>query len=699
MREALAGLGRLPATSVVASIIGVATFALAQPLLDLLGRNPEFFIARRFPGADIALLAVGLLVVPAVAAAPILALRWLGPVWSGTAHLVVLAVVAAAAASAILVTLGLGSRPTWAFAAVAGLAGLGISLAYAAFSSARTALGYLGLAPVVVGLWFVLATPVSQVLFAGPAEVPEAVSVETRVPVVMVVYDEFPLASMIHPDGSLDTEHFPNFADLAADGVWYRNAMGVRQQTEEAIPALVTGREISEGSIPTTADHPFTLFSLLSADYDVRAVENVTELCPPFICSNESRPVEPPARRWRAVLGDVAVVYGHVLLPEDLAAALPSVEQGWGGFDTPRSGDFDLIARFVDTVADDRRREVERFIDILGEGVSEQPPLRFGHLLYPHHPWDLTTEGRVHGATAAPGRDGVGWGDDEFLVAQGLQRHLIQTQWADTVLGRITERLKQEGTYDDTLLLVAADHGIAIRPGVNHQRVIDASTIGSIAAIPLFVKYPEGTSAAPPVGTVDDVRATTLDLVPTIAQVLGVTIPWEVDGVSLLDTTGGREDRVTAMLGSEGEIFLPPGIDALLEEAADQEVWFPDGDAYGLTPPGWGALSSRDSVSGDDDPGLAIVLSQEEELADFTAGGDPIPSFLSGTVSPPGGAEGVEILAVTVGGRVAAVTRSFEPENGTARWEAMIEPALIDSGLPVEVWLVTGSVSDPVYAR
>src|SRR5690606_34390492 len=106
---------------------------------------------------------------------------------------------------------------------------------------------------------------------------------------VMIVYDEFPAASMIRGDGSLDVEHFPSFGRLAADGVWYRNAVGVHQQTEEAVPALLTGRVVSEGSIPTTSHHPFTIFSLLSGDYDVEAVENVTELCPPYICGKDRK--------------------------------------------------------------------------------------------------------------------------------------------------------------------------------------------------------------------------------------------------------------------------------------------------------------------------------------------------------------------------------------------------------------------------
>ncbi len=60
-------------------------------------------------------------------------------------------------------------------------------------------------------------------------------------PVVMIVFDEFPVASLLDGEGNIQAEHFPNFARLAADGTWFRNAVGVHQQTEKAIPTILTG--------------------------------------------------------------------------------------------------------------------------------------------------------------------------------------------------------------------------------------------------------------------------------------------------------------------------------------------------------------------------------------------------------------------------------------------------------------------------
>lgn len=696
MRARLEGVGGLPPLAVIASIIGVGAFALGQPILDLVGRNPEFFIARRFPVLDIVVLAALLMLTPLLLVAPVFGLRAIDRAAGGAAHLVVLAALGAAAVATALQAAGAGTWTPALYFGLAALVGVALAVLYARVPIARTALSFLGLAPVVFAVWFATATPVAGLLFSSRSELPEAGNVANPVPVVMVVFDEFPLASLMHSDQSLNEESFPGFARLAGDGVWYRNAVGVHQQTEEAVPAILTGREVSEGSIPSTVDHPFTLFSLLSEEYDIQAVENVTELCPGFICGNVSRPVEAPSRRWTSVTVDLAVVYGHMVLPDDMSADLPPIDQGWGGFGQAATEEFDIIDRFLDEVSEDRRRELDRFLATF-DAPGAKPPLRFGHFLYPHHPWELTGDGRIHGAGRPPGRDGVGWGGDDFLVAQGWQWHLIQARFADAMLGRVLDDLEARGWYEEALVMVVADHGITIRPDTEHQRVISHETVGSVAFVPLFVKYPSSLEAAPSPGTVDDLRAETVDIVPTIGEVLGVDVPWRTDGLSLL--SADRSERSHSVVhGTRGSVEVPVETDAVREVVRAQEEWFPGGDPYRLAPPGWRDLLGVEAEGGDQ-AGLSITLDQEEALASFRPGGDPVPAHLSGSLAMDGGATGEEILAVSVGGQVAAVTRAYVREDGGVAWEAMIPPRLVDSGEDVEVWLVRGSASNPSFVR
>ena len=68
------------------------------------------------------------------------------------------------------------------------------------------------------------------------------------------------------------------------------------------------------------------------------------------------------------------------------------------------------------------------------------------------------------------------------------------------------------------------DHGVAFEPGQPSRRVTDAN-LEQITYTPLFVKAPGQN-----VGVVDDSNLNSTDVLPTIASLLGVTVPWEIDG-------------------------------------------------------------------------------------------------------------------------------------------------------------------------
>jgi hypothetical protein len=685
--------------SVVSSIMAAAAFALAQPLLDLLGRNPEFFIAQRFASGDIVLLAVGLITVPISLCLLVLSLRGLNARIGAVAHVAVVGSLAAVVAANMAVTLGLAGTPPAVFFAFVGLAGLVVAWCFTRFGALRQAFLYLGLAPLVFVTWFLFFTPASQLVHASAADLPEAEAVASPVPVIMMMFDEFPEASIMHGDGSLDSLHYPNLARLAADGVWYRNAISVSQQTEQSLPSMLTGVSQSMSTIPTIGDHPFTLFTLLSEAYDVQAVETVTNLCPSYVCSNASLPSRSPSERWASVLSDVGVVYGHLVLPAEMSDRLPRIDQTWSDFSQQTSEKYDIIERFLAQVDDDRRLEVGRFLSILDDDVGDRPPLRFAHFLYPHHPWNLTGDGRLHGATSEPGSLSTGWGPDPWLVAQGWQRHLIQAEYADRILGQVLDALKQNGLYDDSLVVVAVDEGITIEPNTEHQRTISPDTIGTVADVPMFVKYPERLVGAP-AGTIDDLRAETTDLLPTIADVIDVTVPWRMDGVSLLDTQTRSERTNSVMVGTKGPIEIPVDEDQVRAVAAQKESWFQEGDPYQFTPRGWEDLLGRTELAATEDPSLGIGLDQQAAIASFVPGSDPVPSYLSGTITTPVAATGEEILAVVVDGQVAAVTRCYDARGSSARWEAMIDPRLLDSGQRhVEVWMVSGNADNPTFTR
>ena len=48
---------------------------------------------------------------------------------------------------------------------------------------------------------------------------------------MFVVFDEFPADDLLRPDGTIDAERFPNFAELASISTWFPNANTVYDST------------------------------------------------------------------------------------------------------------------------------------------------------------------------------------------------------------------------------------------------------------------------------------------------------------------------------------------------------------------------------------------------------------------------------------------------------------------------------------
>jgi Sulfatase len=181
--------------------------------------------------------------------------------------------------------------------------------------------------------------------------------------------------------------------------------------------------------------------------------------------------------------------------------------------------------------------QVARFL--AGVHASREPQLYVLHVLLPHAPWRYLPSGRSYRGFQAP--QGVTrdvWKNDARLVDRRYREHLLQVGYVDRVLGRIVRRLRVTGLWNRSLFVVAADHGCSFLPG-DHERTATLANIGDIAPVPLFVKTPRERA-----GRIDDRSARTIDVVPTIAAVLGIRIPWKIDGRSLVGVDRPYPSRV-----------------------------------------------------------------------------------------------------------------------------------------------------------
>ncbi|HWC41362.1 MAG TPA: sulfatase, partial [Actinomycetota bacterium] len=296
-------------------------FAIAQPLLDVTGKSPDFFLFRRADRLDIVALVLGVLVLPAffiwgfevaVGLVSERVRRWL--------HLAAVAGLFALLAIQVAKKLTDLRGPVVVAAALA--AGVGAAALYARTSWLRLWLRYLAPAPLAFALVFLLISPVSKLVLPARAEAtasaaPAVVAGAKHPPVVVIFFDEFPLKSLLNSKGQIDRRVYPNFARLADQSTWYRNATGVSGFTPWAMPAMLTGRYPEKVKAPSYTEYPDNMLTLFGRYYDLKAYETISQLCPPSKCRSTAGNLDRVG--LSALVGDSAKVFSEIVSPYDTA--------------------------------------------------------------------------------------------------------------------------------------------------------------------------------------------------------------------------------------------------------------------------------------------------------------------------------------------------------------------------------------------
>ncbi len=672
------------------ALVGLTGLAVTQPVLDLMGRNPEFFVAGRYSGGQIVAFGLVVALIPSVALVAVFLLGWLAHRRVGDVlHLVLLALLGGLFGNVLIRGLGLDAA---AAAVAAGLVGAVVVTLLARARAGHLLLQYLALANVFFLVGFLVISPTSRLI--GGSVAPEAlgsVSVpELPGPVLVIVFDELPISTLMRSDGTINAERYPGFARLAAESTWFRNASSLHHRTERAVPSLLTGNVITTRAMPTYDALPRNLLALLSQAGPVERYEAFTDMCPPKACE------EQPSQPLSQALEDAFTVYEHRVLPPGLREDLPRIDDAWGAFGDSLGGvapaaedEDDLfgssnpLARYRDHPASERAPATQllRLVEQVRK-VDARPILHFVHVVVPHSPWFLTPWGtRLMGPMPdwidEPGAHGAAWS-----AQVRYQRHSLQVGAVDVALSAALDELEESGAWDDTTVVVTADHGTStMLPNVGREPT-DANE-DEVLRVPLFLK--RAGQQQPEV--VDDV-ATTLDLLPTLIDLFGIETDWDFEGHSLLDGSAPTT-----------EPYVSPDIDALYDVVRHHEADFPHGiDWTALAAVGQhGALVGRPlaelDVGAPSD--MRWAPTNADAFASLPTDAGEVPQLVLGTLSGAGDDEPPP-LVIVANGTVAGVTGGYVHMGADWQLNSVLGPYLVDGANEIAAYEVTTVEGRPV---
>jgi hypothetical protein len=514
--------------------------AISQPLLAVFGDNPTIFTTYDVRGWRLIGFAVVIAVVPPV-------LLWL--VITGVegvsrkvgrlCFLIVCGSLGAAAAIQLAKWAGISSR--YGLEIIALASGFGLAAAYRRFRPVETWTRYLAPLPVLSLLLFLLASPTGDVLRAAPDSAPAEGGADLP-PVVLLVLDELPTKSLLDADGGIDSVRFPNLAAFADEATWYRHYTTMSPFTASAVPSMLTGR-VPQPDRPLFTNHPDSIFSLLAPTHELTVFESATLLCNDDDCAGRFG----RSPRLGPLLGSAVDVFrSRVSFGEHLDATLDDFVERNADVVTGTGGSL----RMDELLAGVQLAAIpERAVDFVEsfEGTSSEPGFYYLHLMLPHRPFLFDGTGDryrhadplSHNLPEPDQRHSDWWSSWPATVTE--QRHLLQATYTDAIVGAILEGLEDTSLYDDALVVVVADHGVTFAPRTDSREPSD-QTLGDIAYVPLLVKEP-----AQRTGRTDDSNVMSIDLLPTIADIVGVSPDWPIDGA--------RADSAEVARRGDGKIW------------------------------------------------------------------------------------------------------------------------------------------------
>jgi arylsulfatase A-like enzyme len=207
----------------------------------------------------------------------------------------------------------------------------------------------------------------------------------------------------------------------------------------------------------------------------------------------------------------------------------------------------------ADTEAERTERLTRFGVDFLKQS-GERPFFLWVHYVNPHTPYDppeeilnrFRSDGRIaRGPELAP-VVGYHGGVNRHLMVPGetrlgdyIDRYDGEIAFADRALGRLLEALEATPERSRTLVVLTSDHGESLG---EHDYFFDhgSDLFQPSLRVPLIIALPDVLSDGSAVGA----PVSTLDILPTILDLLQLRFPAGLEGSSLLPLVRGSKERI-----------------------------------------------------------------------------------------------------------------------------------------------------------
>ena len=131
---------------------------------------------------------------------------------------------------------------------------------------------------------------------------------------------------------------------------------------------------------------------------------------------------------------------------------------------------------------------------------------------------------------------------DQIQIARGTYYGMVRM--VDDYVGRLVKKLEDEGQLENTLIVITGDHGLQMgEHGMHKKRNFYEQTV----KVPFIISLPSRL----PKGKVIREQVETIDMMPTLLELIGADYPKEIPGNSLMPLIDGKTDSWRPVVFSE----------------------------------------------------------------------------------------------------------------------------------------------------